>query len=267
MVLNLFINDILKLNSTKFEHNIYYFTDHKESEFNRQYSSLREKEGRIYDDNIVLNLPLYSGKNRNLEKEWKLRKISAERLKDYINKQYPESTILEIGCGNGWLCNYLSTEKNIIYGLDINHKELIQAGKLFYIENRIEFLFGDLFKINFPKNSFDLIILASSIQYFSNLQQLLTKCLDLLSEKGEIHILDTHIYKDEVVESAKQRSTEYYSQIGFPQMSKFYFHHSIKELEEYKPEFLYNPGSLVQKIKSKTSHDDVVPFPWIKLVK
>ena len=263
----MFLKDVLKSNVVKFNNNIYYFTDYIESEFNNQYSALREKEGRIYDDNTVLNLPRYSGENENLKKEWKLRKISADRLKNYINKQYPKDTILEIGCGNGWLCHYLSTENNVIYGLDINHKELIQAGNLFYKNNRTEFLFGDLFQINFPPNSFDIIILGSSIQYFSDLQRLLYKCKELLAKKGEIHILDTHIYKEDVVELAKHRSELYFNQMGFPQMSKFYFHHSQEELKKYKPIFLYNPDSLIQKVKSKTSHDDFVPFPWIKIAK
>ncbi len=250
-----------------FENNVYFFNTYNETEFSKIYISLREKEQRVYNNTVVKNLPNFNEKNPLLEHEWTLRKISSIKLKEYFFASFPNAQILEVGCGNGWLCNFLSSKTNSIFGLDVNLMELQQAGELFYKKNKVQFLFGDLFHIDFPKNSFDIIIFASSIQYFSNIPDLLKVCRDLLTEKGEIHILDSHIYRPDEVELAKMRSIDYYKKIGFPEMNNYYFHHSDKELSSFNPIVIYNPNSYIQKVKNIISKTNFVPFPWIKILK
>jgi 2-polyprenyl-3-methyl-5-hydroxy-6-metoxy-1,4-benzoquinol methylase len=88
--------------------------------FEPVYISVREKEGRTYTDAELLRLP-------DIEKdhphyiEWQLREESYGRLKKYLAKKISPMKILEVGCGNGWLSQRLSSlHAAAITGIDIN---------------------------------------------------------------------------------------------------------------------------------------------------
>ena len=153
----------------------------------------------------------------------------------------------------------------MIYGLDINFIELFQANKLFYHKNKVEFIYGDIFKIPFLKDSFDCIVFASTIQYFNNFFELIKKCQDFLKITGEIHILDTHFYEKNKVKLAHERSKKYYKDINLPEMINYYFHHPIDELNNFNLEILYNPISPEKNFRDKIFNKTTNPFPWIKI--
>ena len=257
----------LQSNCINFDKKIYFFSEPKESSFSQLYLSVREKEHRLYDNSEVKILPNYIGIDSQLAHEWELRKLSSKMLKEYLLKFFPNANVLDVGCGNGWFSNFLSSETNNIYGLDVNFNELIQAGELFYKQNRVEFIFGDFFQIKFPENLFDVILFASSIQYFDDLHKIIEFCRKLLTPNGEIHILDTYFYKENEVESASLRSKDYYEKIGFPEMNNYYFHHSEKDLEFFKSVQLYNPTSKIKKFTIFTTKKELIPFPWFKILK
>lgn len=54
----------------------------------------------------------------------------------------------------------------------------------------------------------------------------------LLNTSGEIHIIDSPLYKISELEVARLKSQKYYKSIGFEGMSELYFHHSINEFEK-----------------------------------
>jgi hypothetical protein len=88
--------------------------------------------------------------------------------------------------------------------------------------------------------------------------------MELLKPRGEIHFIDSPFYDLNEVSGAKQRTVEYYSNRGFPEMSKYYFHHSWSEISDYKPEVLYDKKSKSRILKFVQKPD--MPFPWIKIV-
>jgi len=105
---------------------------------------------------------------------------------------------------------------------------------------------------------FDVIVFAASIQYFPSLQAILGLSSERLHPGGEIHIIDTAFYKPVELTGAKQRTASYYRSLGYPEMANYYFHHSLKELDVFRYQLLYNPWSLQHKIFG-SKH----PFPWI----
>jgi hypothetical protein len=70
--------------------------------FEEIYCGLRAREGRIYADEEVRQLPRVkeADPNRN---EWAVRERSAKRLFHYLSSRRRSLKILEVGCGNGWL--------------------------------------------------------------------------------------------------------------------------------------------------------------------
>ena len=223
--------------------------------FSDLYINARKKENRFYSEEEIRELPNIK-KNHPHYAEWKLRKIAASRFVNYLKSKDKPLNILEIGCGNGWFSHLMSNvKKTQVTGLDVTIVELEQADKAFDKEN-LSFAYADLFEnTELYNENFDLIVFNSSLQYFENLKELFKIVSNLLSENGEIHIIDSPFYKNSEVEKAKERTKNYYKNLGFPEMSKNYFHHSLNNLSKHK--IMYNPVSFLKYFKKDS------PFYWV----
>ncbi len=234
---------------------VVFYTE-EENGFSASYLAARDKEGRIVSDTELSLLPNMVKGTRNAD-EWLLRKKSTKRFIDYI-KTKPTISILDVGCGNGWFSNLMALNNNKVIGLDINIPELEQAARVFKKEN-LQFVYGDLFKIDAPfKNQFNIIVLNASVQYFEDFEALLSQLKKFLTANGEIHIIDSPFYDLNEVAHAKKRTEDYYSKLGFPEMAKYYFHHSIDVIKDFK--ILHRSKN---DIWSKFLGRKDIPFPWV----
>ncbi|GMR25588.1 MAG: class I SAM-dependent methyltransferase [Ignavibacteria bacterium] len=257
------MNEII-LDKSKFKNGIYFLSE-TDSSFESIYIAIRENEKRVYSDKEVRLLPNTSSKNPHKE-EWKMRKRLLQRFTNYMQKYSNKLNVLEIGSGNGWFsANIAKRSKVDIYALDINKFELEQAARVFNFKN-IYFVYGNIFDNIFTKHSFDIITLNSSIQYFDDLNKLVKRLFYFLSDEGEIHILDSPIYKQDELASAKERTVRYYISIDFPDMTEYYYHHAFDELNEFNYKILYDPKSVQNNIKKILGFKES-PFLWIKIVK
>ncbi len=227
--------------------------------FEEMYITVRGKEGRLYTDKQTAKLPDIDAAHQYY-KEWRLRKRSAGQLVDFLRQQHRSLNILEVGCGNGWLSAKLAELPAVkVTGLDPNGIEIEQARRVFNKPN-LKFINGtfsrDMFKTD---TKFDVVIFAASIQYFPSLNNVLEDAFALLSAAGRIHILDSPFYHSDELETAAGRTLAYYASLGFPQMAKHYFHHSLKQLLHYKHKTMYDPTRLINRLGKKGI------FYWIKL--
>jgi ubiquinone/menaquinone biosynthesis C-methylase UbiE len=230
-----------------------------EKAFEKIYLNTRQKESRLYSDAQVADLPFINSAHLH-SKEWAVRKRSALRLVKYLDKKKKPLIILEVGCGNGWLCGMMSSLQNTrVTGSDINNSELNQAKRVFFNRPNLKFESGDFRNMDLNRK-FDVIIFAASIQYFPIFDGTITKALTFLNPEGEIHILDSQFYNPDELEQAKQRSYKYYDSLGNSEMAKHYFHHELISLNRFKHKFLFNPNKLISKIIFKKD-----PFPWIRI--
>jgi len=237
----------------------------KKNEFEDLYLKVREKENRFYSDKILKNLPDIKT-SHPLFYEWKIRKASLKKFEEYIKSKDTLLNIMELGCGNGWLTHRLAAIRNCyVIGVDINKFELEQAARVFNSFNNHKFFYTDIFADYFELGDFDIIILASSVQYFRNIDYLMERLFYFLKRNSEIHIIDSPIYNSSDILKAQGSTEKYYEKISFREMSKFYFHHSFKDLEIYDPIFLYNRQK--QSFYSILFKNSDSPFPWIMIKK
>jgi ubiquinone/menaquinone biosynthesis C-methylase UbiE len=229
------------------------------------YIEVRKKEQRLYADDAVKRFPAID-KKHILVNEWRIRADSYYRLEKYITDKNKELEILDLGCGNGWMSNRISSiEKTRVTGLDVNMEELEQASRVFNEKNNLQFIYGDVFDRGLNLPIFDLIICASSVQYFQDLSILIERLFEFLNDSGEIHIIDSPIYDEGNAVKAKERSTEYYKNTGVERMATFYHHHTIGELKNYS--YKITGDNLLAKIKMKFNRNKAGRFPWIIIYK
>jgi len=252
----------------KSENGVYYL-EKPERSFEDIYIKVRNAEGRLYKDSEV-KLLLDADKTHRHYKEWQIRKCSLKMLSAYLDIKPKNKTVSELGCGNGWLSNKLAELGfSEVIGLDVNVTELEQAARVFSDRQNLLFVYGKpTLNLSLSQKGtaeafkFDYIILSSVIAYFKDLPGLIDLLLNMLNDGGEIHITDSPFYTD--TNKARERSIKYYNELGFTEMSEHYYHHSLDDLKKFKFSILYNPVSVINKIKRALS-SPIPPFHWIRI--
>jgi len=233
-----------------------------DSLFEKKYIDIRWLEKRMYSDEEVLYLPDISNGHPHF-REWLIRKSSCRKLIHYLQQKQKPLKILEAGCGNGWLSFQLSSSiKSEVIGSDINFTELQQAARVFKNIAGLQFLYGDIRSEVFENMKFDIIVFAAAVQYFPSLPEIIHTALHLLNPGGELHIIDSPFYKKNESLAAKKRTEAYYRQMGFPEMSRQYFHHTFEELDLFSYSILYKPNPFAGIIFRNSN-----PFTWVCIKK
>ncbi len=233
--------------------------------FERAYHKILKSEERLYSDEEVRLLPFASKFNPH-KNEWDLRVKSFLRIKDYLITKKPGLNILDIGGGSGWFASQILREqKHYFYCVDVNLHKLKQGARLFASDN-LKFIYADLFQVKFPRSSFDMIILNSSLQYFSDLRNLMRELFYLLKSYGEIHIIDTQIFEEAEVDEARKKLFRYFDLIGVPEMKEKYFFYTYKSFSNFNCKILFDPRKFSNKILDIAFGKDS-SYPWIKIIK
>lgn len=227
--------------------------------FEKLYFVVRKKEHRVYSNNELLTLPDINDTHIHYD-EWLVRKASCKRLINYFKKKKKPLQILEIGCGNCWLSHKLAEiPQTKVIGLDINYAELEQGVSVF-LDNNLQFVYGDIRKNVLQDLQFDMIIFAASISYFSSLHEIIKIALRHLTVEGEIHVIDSLFYGKEDILAAKQRCRTYYNDLGFPEMADSYFHHLLDDLKYFNYTMMEEQNPFLKKILFKKNVS-----PWIRI--
>ena len=180
----------------------------------------------LYTDREVAQLPYLLSAHPRYS-EWTGRNTSADRLVRYLSAHKRSAGILEIGCGNGWLSRRLAeVPGSRVVGLDPNLGELRQAARVFRKQPNLKFIYGEFYSNVLQDLSFDIIVVAATLQYFPSLTRIVSDALTYLRPHGELHLLDSPL----------QRFA----------------------LRPFRHRCLYNPRSLWNRLRRNDS-----PYPWI----
>lgn len=230
--------------------------------FEKTYLELRGRENRILPDDVVSVLPDVD-KSCSNKREWAMRKSSLCEVMRNLKKSNAKR-VLELGCGNGWFAHKISSLKVEICAVDVNEIELIQGARVFKSDRNLFFAYADIFTSVFNPIKFDAIILSGSAQYFSSLETLFKKLLDLLESDGRIYIADSPFYSSKAAaENARERSLDHFRSLKISNMADHYFHHTFDDLKGFKYKILYHPGSVISLIRRKILLQSLSVFPLI----
>lgn len=197
--------------------------------------------------------------------EWRQRRDSAARLITYLRGQPRPFSVLEVGCGNGWLANQIAQISGIrVTGLDVNEVELRQARRVF-VRPDLAFVLGDVLTQQRPDELPDVIVAASVIQYVPDLSLLIVRLLSWLAPGGELEILDSPLYTAADVVGARERTRQHYAALGVPEMADAYHHHEWRDLDGFDTEVRYRPVLLQHRLERRLLGHARSPFPWIRI--
>lgn len=229
------------------------------------YLEVRRAEGRVLSPEALRKLPVVAADDPH-DREWQTRAGTAARLIDYLRGRQPHPHILDLGCGPGWMTARLVRELDATaVGIDCNRSELERGAEAFGAVEGLELIYGDIFEPVVEENSFDAVIVASVLQYFSDPQTLLNRLLDLVKPGGEILLADTPLYRCEEIPDAAERTLNYYTKLGFPQMADHYHHHALDDLSAFSPEIIYDPRAVLSRIGRSVFRRPFSPFPILRI--
>jgi SAM-dependent methyltransferase len=108
--------------------------------------------------------------------EWhELKKM----LPDFQGKR-----VLDLGCGFGWHCRYaIENGAKSAIGIDISQKMLNEARNKTKSEN-IKYICMPIEDIDFPVDSFDVVISSLAFHYIESFEDILSKIYKCLSNQG-----------------------------------------------------------------------------------
>ena len=106
-----------------------------------------------------------------------------KKLTDMVLKS---TTILDMGCGEGTRLNKLVTKNQKGYGIDISSKAIKIAKRQY---PQLNFKMGDLEKLPFDDNKFDLVYSAFVFEHLDNPEKVINEGIRVLKRGGQLLIV------------------------------------------------------------------------------
>ncbi len=104
-----------------------------------------------------------------------------------LEKMLPEfkgKKVLDLGCGFGWHCQYaIEHGAKSVVGVDISQKMLAVAKEK--TSNEIKYICKPLEDLEFPKDSFDVVVSSLTFHYLVSFEDIAKKVNTWLTEKGD----------------------------------------------------------------------------------
>ena len=230
------------------------------------YVRARFREGRLLPDAVVASLPNVA-RSDPLCDEWRRRVDSTSRLVDYLNAMPRPLTIVDLGCGNGWLSHHLAAHLGDgcrVAGIDFSALEIEQARRVFDDRGNLSFTRGDFLDGALPVDRPNVVVLASTIQYVPDPPALLGTLFESVAPGGEVHVLDSPIYRADEVAAARERSRCHFESISVPEMIDAYRHHHWGAFGRFQYDVLYQPEDRVNLFARRVLRRSRSPFPWLR---
>ncbi len=99
-------------------------------------------------------------------------------------------SILDIGCGSGFLEEHLARDCKSIIAMDLSKKQIELAKEKFPDNENIQFVVGDAEDIDFPECSFDVVLSYGLLHHVSNPEKVVKNAHRVLKPGGRFIALE-----------------------------------------------------------------------------
>ena len=169
------------------------------------------------------------------------------RVREYVISKIPKNvnSILDVGCGNGWVAKEFLPKGKQVYSLDISVTNPSKAKKLYPGEKHFG-ITADSFHLPFNDNSFDCVISSEIIEHVYDPAEFINELFRVVKKGGSLII--TTPYKEKLI---------YYLCIHCNQKTPANAH--IHSFDEKKIESLYS-GNDLESFKYETFGNKILLF-------
>lgn len=110
-----------------------------------------------------------------------LKNFGLKKLKDYAGQA---SRILDCACGDGVDIEMIWHPKAQFWGIDISKTAINLAKKRFKSNDNVHFKIGNIEKIDFPDESFDLVYIAYALEHLFNPEKVIREMIRVAKKNG-----------------------------------------------------------------------------------
>ena len=106
-------------------------------------------------------------------------------VEDIINKNFAtkDIRIADIGCGGGFLTNYLSVRYKSVFGLDASESSLAVA-KSKDATQKVQYIIGDAYKLPYETASMDVVCAMDFLEHVERPEDVVAECSRILQPGG-----------------------------------------------------------------------------------
>lgn len=182
--------------------------------FIRDYETVRRAEGRFSADAAYYRALPFQDLSGRLSPDWRIRAASFRAFQKVIP---PNSSVLDLGAGNGWLSNRLALDGHDVYAVDLLVNPEDGLGTWQNYESSFTPIQAEFLHLPFPDSSADIAIFNASLHYAENYKATLVEALRVVGQNGLLIIIDSPVYHD--TESGRkmlaEHKTQFLARYGF----------------------------------------------------
>ncbi|MCX7834805.1 MAG: class I SAM-dependent methyltransferase [bacterium] len=94
-----------------------------------------------------------------------LSELDIEKIRQHLNE---EGSILDVGCGDGYLLSFLWNGKRKLYGIDLSKKAIELAKQR--LKDQAELLVGTIQALPFQDNAFEYVVCTHTLEHVNDLK-------------------------------------------------------------------------------------------------
>lgn len=182
--------------------------------FITDYEAIRRLEGRSSSDSSYYRALPFQDKSGGFSADWKIRASSYRLLEKII---LPNSRVVDLGSGNGWLSNRLTSLGCQVHAVDLLLNEEDGLGAWKNYETKFTPVQAEFSRLPFEDGSMSVVVFNASFHYSENYGETLVEALRTVRPGGRIIVMDSPVYHDpdSGEKMVAERKANFLSQYGF----------------------------------------------------